>query len=289
MRIVYYTSGLTGVGRLIHGMAIGNALRRKNIRCDYTILHTSPMGHLADDFDHLWIPIEMPEDLSEKNFHKSVLYKTLSRLKPDILLVNHLWYMLYHFSQEMPCKKVYLSDQAYESHFKLSLPGGDIAFKNEQYDRVFSIEPFKTGVPMEKINPLILRNRDEILSRETAMKRLGLGGKRKAALYSFSASPEQYDRFLEKYSYLDDEYEVIRTSSYKNGIFPAVDYFNAFDLVICGGGYNQVWEAVYFKKKGIFEPLPMQFSDQSVRIKASKIFHFEENGADQLVDIIMNL
>jgi hypothetical protein len=135
-----------------------------------------------------------------------------------------------------------------------------------------------------------MRNRDEIFPREKALSLLGLEGEKKTALYSISGHPEDYDRLLDKYSYLEKEgYEVIRSSTHRDAIFPAVDYFNAFDLVICGAGYNQVWEANFFRKKALFETTPLRFSEQSSRIRQSQGFHFDVNGADQLVDIIMNL
>ncbi len=37
--------------------------------------------------------------------------------------------------------------------------------------------------------------------------------------------------------------------NYEGGIFPVVNYFNAFDLIICGASYNSFWEAIYLKKK----------------------------------------
>ena len=57
-----------------------------------------------------------------------------------------------------------------------------------------------------------------------------------------------------------------------NTLFPAVDYFNAMDLVVCGAGYNQVWEANFFGKKALFEVLDVNFSDQRLRLETSKNF-----------------
>lgn len=122
MHIVYYTSGLTGAGRLIIGMSIGYALLRKGIKCKYTILHSSPLAHLAVDFNHIKLPLETTIELSHKNYHKSILYKTLTKLKPDILLVNHQWFMIHNFIDEFKCKKIYLSDQVNDNHFKIILP-----------------------------------------------------------------------------------------------------------------------------------------------------------------------
>jgi hypothetical protein len=286
MKIVYYTSGITGAGRLVLGMSIGNALIRKGIRCDYTIVHTSPVQHLAGDFHNIKIPLENEIELSAKNYHTSVLYKTLTKLRPDILIVNHMWFAIVNFSNELKCKKIYLSDHAYDRHFKMPLPEGELVFNKDQYDRVLAIEPFTSFMPMEMINPLVIRNRDEILTREKALDRLDIDGLRKVALYSFSGNPGDYEENLEKYSYLEKEYDVLRLSLYGDYLFPVVDYYNAFDLIVCGGGYNNVWAAVYFDKKAIFEPAQLLFSNHEIRIKASENFRFDINGADQLVDII---
>lgn len=292
MRIVYYTSGVTGAGRLVRGIAVGNALERKGVKCRFTIVHTSPVAHLAENFHTIKIPLETESELSKERYRTSVVYKTLKKLKPDVLIVNHTWFAIYNFIHELPCKKVYISDQALDSHFRIPLRGseGEMTFSSGQYDRVIAVEPFTCMVPMERINPLIMMNRDEIMPRETALDRLGLDGSKKVALYSLSGHPRYFDQFKEKYSYLEKEgYEVVYTGTYRDGLFPAIDYFNAIDLVVCGAGYNQVWEANYFRKKALFEILDVKFSDQRQRLKASESFHFDVNGADELVDIIMNL
>jgi hypothetical protein len=290
MRIVFYTSSVTGVGRLVTGMAIGNALERKGISCKYTIVHSSPLGHLAENYNTAWVPVETEGDLAPGKWHKSVLYKTLLKLKPDVLLVNHTWFMLHNFMSGLPGKKIYVSDQAFDRHFRVPLPSGELVFDPSQYDRVLAIEPFMSAIAMENINPVILRNRDEIMPREKALKRLGLDGSKKIALYSLSGNPRYFEEFREKYSCLEREgYDVVRTGTWREGgIFPAVDYFNAIDLIVCGAGYNQVWEANYFGKKALFEVLDVNFSDQRLRIKAGEDFHFDVNGADQLVEIIKN-
>ena len=287
MRVVFYTSSTSGIGRLVTGMSIGNALQRRGVSCIYTIVHSSPMGHLAEDFRTVRVPVETEEELSPARFRKSVLFKTLSKLKPDLLLVHHTWFMVHHFIDELPGKKLYISDQASDSHFSVPLPSGALAFDPGAYERVIAIEPFESAVPMERINPLVLRNRDEILPREKALMRLKLDGSRTVALYSLSGKPEYYEQFREKYSYLEKDHDVVYTGTWTgNTLFPALDYFNALDLVVCGAGYNQVWEANFFGKEALFEPLEANFSDQRLRLKASENFHFDLNGADQLADII---
>jgi len=240
MRIVFYTSGITGAGRLVLGISIGNALARHGIECKYTIVHTSPVAFLANDLNNIKIPLENETELSPKNFHKSILYKTLAKLKPDILIVNHTWFMIYNIIEEMKCQKLYLSDYVYDSHFKVPIAEGVLSFKPEQYERLIAIEPFKSPIPMENINPLVMRNRDEILSRDKAIDRLGLDNGRKIALYAYSGNPEDQSDFMDKYQDLENNYQVVKSSVFDKGLFPIVDYYNAFDFIICTGGYNFV-------------------------------------------------
>ncbi|MBN2159956.1 MAG: hypothetical protein JW807_11220 [Spirochaetes bacterium] len=95
---------------------------------------------------------------------------------------------------------------------------------------------------------------------------------------------------MKKYAHLEKEgYNMVYTTNYQGGIFPVVDYFNAFDLLICAAGYNQFWESKYFGKKAIFETIKGNFSSQEKRIKMGRRFKFDINGADQLVDIILGL
>ena len=290
MRIVYYTGGLTGAGRLIIGISIGNALIRKNTSCQFSIIHTSPATYIADEFNHIKIPLENENELSRHNYKSSILYKTIKKLKPDLLIVNHQWFMLYDFINELQCKKIYLSDLVYDSFFKITLPERVISFRKDDYDRVFAIEPFKSSLEMEMINPLIVKNLDEILPKNKALQLLGLKGNKKIILFASGAYDVDFNKYKVDYDFLDDnKYEIIHGSMKTLDYFPLVDLYNAFDIIIGFAGYNQVWEAVYFGKKAFFKTASKRNSDQAIRIKESKNFSFKENGADTLVDIIMSL
>ncbi len=292
MRVVFYTSGTTGSGRLVRGISIGNAIKRNGLDWDYTILSFSPFAHLADIFGqkHVEIPPEDEHQLSSDNYSDSFLYKTLISLKPDILLVDLLWFSLHHFVKELNCKKVFLCHWVEEKFFTLPLRNESLYFKAKDYDRLLAIEPFQTRFPFDEINPLIIRNRDEILTREKAAKELNFEPDRKNCLYAFNGNPGDFEKNREKYSYLEREsYGMVYTTNYRGGLFPVVDYFNAFDLLICGAGYNQFWEARYFDKDAIFENVPLRFSSTERRIQKYAKYSFKENGADQLVDIMMNM
>jgi hypothetical protein len=292
MRVVFYTSGITGSGRVVRGICIGNALRRANIKCKYIILNNSNFSHLADifSFDHIEIPVENEDQLSKINFPSSIIYKTLETLNPDVLIVDLLWFNLHHFIHELTCKKIFLCHWVVENFFYVPLNNKTIYFQPEDYDRLYAIEPFRSKFPFDEINPIIIRNREEILSREKALRELKLSNDKKNCLYAFNGNPEDFEKHKKKYSYLSKEnYHIVYTTNYQGGLFPVVDYYNAFDLVICAAGYNQFWEARYFNKKAIFENVPLRFSSTERRIKKFSKYTFKENGADQLIDIILKL
>ncbi len=292
MNIVYYTSGISGSGRVVRGISIGNALKRKKVECNYTILSSSAFAHLADilDISHLEIPPEDEDQLSPKNYRNSELFKTMTALAPDILLIDLLWFKLYYFVHELHCKKIFLCHQVFDRFFTIPLEGGAISIRPQDYDLLLAVEPFSCSIPMRQINPIILRNRDEILPREKALELLQLDGSKPVSLFAFNAHPGDFERYKKKYNYLEDaDYQMIYTTNYKGGIFPIVDYFNASDLIVCGAGYNSFWEVIYLNKEAIFVPTRAIFESGERRIEECQEYSFNENGADQLVDIIMNL
>ena len=111
-------------------------------------------------------------------------------------------------------------------------------------------------------------------------------GRKKSPCTASAATRRTTTGTWNKYAYLDRDYDVVRLSLYGDHLFPVVDFYNAFDLIVCGGGYNNVWASVYFQKKSIFEPAQLNFSDHETRIKMSETYHFDVNGADQLVSMI---
>jgi hypothetical protein len=142
---------------------------------------------------------------------------------------------------------------------------------------------------MRYIDPIVLRNREEILSREQAGLDLGIDPDRQTCILAYSGHPGDFKRVKKDYSYLESEYQMVYTTTYERGIFPVVDYFNAADFVVCGAGYNSFWEIVFFGKEAHLVPTQARFESGERRIEECREYRFGQNGADQLVDIIMNL
>jgi hypothetical protein len=277
---------------MVQGLSIANALRRCGVECDYTIVHNSHFSHLAEylNVQHRRIEFEKEEKLSRKNFSSSQLYNTIRNLNPDILIVDLFWFMVHCFLDEFPCKKIYLCRQIEDRTFSIELPWQKIVFNPRNYDIVLATEPFESSIEMKSVNPLIIRNRDEVLPRNEARDTLGIAECGNTCLFAFNGKPGEFERIRKDYSYLEDAgYHMVYSTNFREGLFPAVDYFNAFDLLICGAGYNAFWEAVYFEKEALFVPVPRRFEDQKRRIEEYGGYRFDENGADQLVDLMLAL
>lgn len=290
MNIVYYTSGITGSGRIVTGIAIGNALIRNHIEAHYTILSSSKFGYLAKPFSHIEIDPENEYILSKDTYRSSQLYRTLLQLNPDILIVDLLWFPLYNFIDDLTCMKIILFRQVIDSFFSINVHNTRLVFEPDQFDLVIKTEPFNTHYNMQMINPIIIRNNNEIFTRKKAADILGVNHNKQTCLFAYNGHPGDFNRVYKKYSYLEEYFQIVQSTNYRNeSIFPAVDYFNAFDLIVCGSGYNQFWEAVYFNKEAIFEPTNACFVDGRTRIQECQEYYFEDNGADQLAVIIKNL
>ena len=291
LKAVYYTSGTTGSGRIVTGISIGNAFKRKGIPCEYTIVSGSDFSHLISDFINVKIPLEESDALSEKKYRSSSLFNTLKELNPDVLIVDLLWFTLFNFINELQCKKIFLSRQVNDSFFSISLPLKKIEFAPESFNEIIATEPFESVVKMRQINPIVIRNRNEIFPRDEAIHKLGIKGKKSVGLLAYNGTPGEYEAMKKKYDYLESAgYQMIYSTNYSGkGFFPIVDYYNAVDFIVSGAGYNSFWEIIYFNKEAVFEPVKRMFENQERRIIECSDYTFSENGADQLVDIVLGI
>ena len=186
MHIVYYSGAITGSGHIIQGISIYNALVRNHIDTEYTILSGSNFPYLAEQqsIPHVQIPGENEQTLSEDNFRNSVLYNKLIGLKPDILIVDLTWFTLFHFIHELDCRKIILFRQLSPDGFIFPLMDPPLKFSPEMYDLVIATEPFDHPYSMKEINPIIIRNRNEILPKDEAGKKLGVPSGARCCLFA---------------------------------------------------------------------------------------------------------
>ncbi len=294
MKILFLTSGTTGIGRLVFSISIYNAFRRRGETVDFTVISNAPAQRAAllDRFGiaHRELPVENHDILLTEKFRYSKLFTAVADINPDILIVDRVWYATLRLIDELSCKKVFITSQVIEKFFSMELPDGTIFFQGDKFHRVIGIEPFPNDLIEEYVNPLIIRNRDEIFSRNEALAGLGVTGEKPVAMVAVNFKKGYLEEFKERYGSLEADHEVIYTTNINGGgIFPMADYYNAIDLVAAPPTYNTFWEARYFNKRALFHPVPVRFCDLEQRVRDLSDYEFDENGADQLAEILLSL
>jgi hypothetical protein len=294
MRILFYAAGATGSGHVVRGLIIAAALKRSGVPHHFSILSADiPYIDLAR---RLQVPIstlpgESEEMHDREHYRHSALFAAIDAFKPDILLVDQIWVGVSSYIRDLPCKKVMLTFQMDPSFFHIRTRLSEYRFRPEDYDLLLRTEPgYEVPFDSREINPMVLRNRDEIVSRKAAREDLKLSEEARVCLFACSGRSEQVTAAWKSFSYLEDEgWKAVRSHHREGGLFPTVDWFNAFELLIYGAGYCAFWEARWFKKEAFFVPLPRRFENQARRPALFSDYEFEKNGADELVGMLTQL
>ncbi|HUW68641.1 MAG TPA: hypothetical protein VMX33_00275 [bacterium] len=287
-RLLFYTGGATGSGHIALGLSVANALRRSGLRHEFQLLSVeTPFADLArrQGVDVRTIPAEDEDTLGPGRWRESRLYRAIVEYNPDILVVDLFWFALDSFVRELPCRKAILIRQVDPRFFHFRVKDREIVFGPDDYDLVATVEPgFELPFPSELLEPLVMRNREEIKEAAIARAELGIEAGERACFFGFNGKEGEGVQVWKSFDYLEAEgWKVIRSDNRTGGLFPAVDWYNAFDMVVCGAGYNAFWEARYFGKEAFFAPFPRNFEDQFHRVRVNSDYVPKENGADQLV------
>ncbi len=289
MKVAYVTSGLTGIGRLVKGIAVGNAFKRAGVECEFTILSSSENIRPVElaGIDHIYIPPEAVNSFDKANFEKSELFRELSSMSPDVILIDLLWFSLQNMASSLPGRKLLLLRQVNPSFFKISTPEIQLMFDPQSFDEIIETEPWGFSFSTIKLNPFTIRNQDEVLSRQEAYEKLGLSRDDRNCLICASGKVGEFEEIMRHRPGLEnDGYRVFTSNGLLDGIFPAMDYFRAFDLIVGGAGYNFFWENRRLPTNAVFFPFRRQFEDQFWRVSNCKRTKSRHNGADALVKIL---
>ena len=151
------------------------------------------------------VPPENETSSSPENYASSALYNAITELNPDVLIVTMHWFMVSSFIRDLPCKKIFLCRQVDERFFTIPLGEQALCFQPQDYNLTLAIEPFQTSLPLRRINPIVIRNRDEILPRKEALKKLGLDEGGNHCLFALNGKPGEFEETKKMYSYLENE------------------------------------------------------------------------------------
>lgn len=291
MRILWISTLSTGSGHIMLAGTLQSALRRAGESHHLKVLHGTQFQHLGTLLDlHIEELAPEAEDvLLGRGRRESHLYREIDDFAPEVLIIEGAWFAVHDLIHDFDMPKIGLFLGMLPQFFSMELPDRVIHLDSAAYDRVFAIEPFDAPFPAERLDPMLLRNPDEILARDEAAARLDIEPDRPTAYIALNGRPGEFDMLRKTYSYLEDQYQVVYSSNYEGGIFPALDYYNAFDLIVCGAGYSQFWEAMRFEKEAVFVPQLRRFESQAWRVEHCQDYPVWGNGAEQLAGVISEL
>ncbi|GAB1483296.1 hypothetical protein MASR2M78_21120 [Treponema sp.] len=177
MRVLFLATGHAGSGHVVLGLAVAAALKRTGLPHTFKILSAqTPFADLARRLRfYNGTNCRRLCCLSKEQYRDSTLFTEINAFKPDILIIDLLWFSLDGFISQLPCKKVLLVRQVNLRFFNFRVPEATLKFRPEDYDLILKTEPgFELPFPSQEIHPIIIRNRDEIKSAIVARADLGL-------------------------------------------------------------------------------------------------------------------
>jgi UDP:flavonoid glycosyltransferase YjiC (YdhE family) len=288
-RIVHVGFG-GGSGHIVRALSVLFGLKRAGVDCDFQLLCDSDFGVLAEPYCGVsWLKLQ-PE-LHLRDARRGELFLFINELDPDLLIVDGTWAPILPFIKYLRCPKVIIFRYYAEEWFSFRLPDGEIvSFDPSGYEAAFSTEPNFSRPGLASIDPLVIRNRNEILTRDEARKRLGAEDGKKLIVVAHNGFTGELEKIAAQEFGEGTEAKVVMSSNADGeGLFPLCDYAAGIDLLIAGAGYNSFYESAFFKIPTRFMPQERRGGEQAWRVRQNAGYSFDSNGADQLAKEIVGL
>jgi hypothetical protein len=268
--ILYYACG-GGLGHVTRAAAILRQLRRlgiDNVLAVTNAMHPRPLTHERLSFIHL--PARDPVALAIQ------ARATVRENIPQVLVVDAfpggVTGELTDMLPALPCRKVLVF-----RHLRAPYQQ-QVIDEAVHFDLLLCAEvpPVTTAVPQVLCEPVLIRDVDELLSREAARQRMGIEDDQPVVLGVSSGDPEwegQFFPLLEKIWRRRMPHAHLRLASPRRGegSEPLLERFNGIDLVIGASGYNLFHEAQACGIPAIYLPQPRRFDDQHWRARNARI------------------
>ncbi|MFP4353835.1 MAG: hypothetical protein ACLFUJ_01835 [Phycisphaerae bacterium] len=173
---------------------------------------------------------------------------------------------------------------------RLRLPGGDeVPINPEDYDLALTCEPGFTIPGFQEINPIVIRNADELLPRAEARARLGVPDGLRNCVIARNGYEGELQELLARHGGRDGWHLTVLTNQGGRGVFPLAEYANAIDLLISGGGYATFYETRYLGIPAELEHFERNAENIAWRLETNAEYTFAENGADQFAELVRPL
>lgn len=309
MRALFYAVNGLGLGHVTRLLGIARALRALEPLAEVLFLTSSEADGVLfrEGFAAVKVPsktIREQVGLHKQRYLKlaqSVTWNTLAAFEPDVLVVDT--YPMGSFEELIPVlrwrqKNVFVfreqrADAVGQPLLQATLPLYDaVIVPHAQADAVGPVpEPAK----LRAVGPILLRERNELRSRDEARRRLGLpldatlvyasfggGGEpesREALLTAAAAVKElpQAQLVVGAGPLLRDVPELPGVTVLR-GVYPMLEWLPAFDAAVSAAGYNSVHELLVAGVPSVFVPFERVLDDQERRAA-----HVEASGAGRVL------
>ena len=298
MRALFYAVNGLGLGHVTRLLSMARALKAQAPDAEVLFVTSSEASQVIaqEGFAAVKVPSKSLRErvgLSRTRYLRvvqSVTWAAISGFDPDVLVVDT--YPSGSFDELLPVlrwrqKNVFVfreqrPEAASAPLMQATLPLYDlILVPHAQTSAVGKVpEPGK----LRAVGPVLLRERDELPTREQARAWLGLSPTAKALYVSFGGGGEpELQRALDDtlnavQAEFGDRLEVVvgagplsRGASTKvrqlHDVYPALDVLPAFDAAICAAGYNAVHEALFAQVPTVFVPFARVLDDQEARAR----------------------
>lgn len=270
---------------MVRGLALERAVRRAGLDWEYTIIGSAPLSDLASRMRVNYRSVPVGRD-------PKPLHDFLRADPPDILIVDLAWYLLAGILPELSCRTVLLIRIVPPVYFAIPRSIGEpLRLEPQDWDHIFTIEPFECPFATVQTDPVTIRNIDELMAPRDAREALLRGRAddgRPVCLFAMNGREGELAEARKTYGYLEDEYQVVYSTNYEGGLFPAMDYYPGADLIVCGAGYNAFWETRATGTPTIYVPQQRRLDRQDLRVERFSELTPSANGADQIVARLHN-
>jgi hypothetical protein len=287
MHIAYVTGGTVGVGDLMHGVALRAAARRAGSSARITLVAPPlPFPALQQLDDHITVEMRAQTLLDPATVEQTPLCQALQGLKADVVVVGHFWANVHFVLPKLAAKAVLLLRKA-PPVWVLGPPAAPFSSTRRHYERVFEIEPVGFGEHFESLPPLVVANRDELLSRAEA-RRVLTGEDDDGTLLRLVFQAGRAGEAAALVGEARGSRTVVHDLHSGDAPWPMAPLLDGADEIVTGAGYNAWWETQWLGQahKTRWVPFARSIDDQAWRM-ALPTTTMTDNGADALLRLLL--
>lgn len=312
MRALFYAVNGLGLGHVTRLLGIARALRRLSPDCEVLFLTTSEADGVLhrERFAAVKLPsktIREEVGLQKTRYLKlaqTLTWNTLAAFEPDVLVVDT--YPMGSFEELIPAlrwrqKNVFVfreqrADAVGMPLLQATLPLYDAVIVPHRHAE--AVGPVPEPSKLRAVGPILVRERGELRPRDEARRLLGLprndtlvyasfgGGGEPESVKALAATAQAVARLggarlVVGAGPLLRDVPALPDATVLRGLYPMLEYLQAFDAAVTATGYNAVHELLFAGVPAVFVPFERVLDDQ-----AKRAAFLEAHGVGRVVTVL---